>query len=141
MENNETEPYIDTDIIIRLLTSDDIRKQKASAALFDKVYNGKLILLAPTTVIADAVFVLSSPRLYNIPRKEIRDMLSSLIKIPNFKVENKQIVLDALDLYTSYNLDFGDSLLAACVGQTKRKAIYSYDHDFDRIEGIERKEP
>jgi len=140
MASNITDPWVDTDVIIRLLTSDDLKKQKASSSLFEKVEKGKLILSAPATVIADCVYILSSPRLYNLPRSKIRDLLTTLIHIPNFKVENKQSVLNGLDLYASTNLDFGDVYLIATALQSKDKIICSYDHDFDRAD-IKRVEP
>ncbi|MDO8451481.1 MAG: PIN domain-containing protein [bacterium] len=133
--------YVDTDVLMRFLTGDDVRKQKASADLFEDVARGKLILKAPDTVIADTVFVLSSPRLYNLPRTQIRDILTTLLRIPNFKVENKQSLLDALDLYAGSNLDFGDALLITFIRKSNDKKVYSYDHDFDRIPGITRIEP
>ncbi len=139
--NTIPDPYVDTDIIIRLITGDDPKKQEASAKLFQKVENGELILTTPDTAIADAVYVLSSPRLYHLPRTEIRDVLVSLLRYTDFKVENKQAVTSALDLYASTNLDFGDCLLATLTSQTEAKEIYSYDHDFDKIKGIVRIEP
>lgn len=142
MASNPPDPYVDTDIIIRLITHDDPKKQEAAAKLFEKVEDGELILTAPDTVIADAVFVLSSPRLYHLPRTEIRDVLVSLLRYTNFKVDNKQAVTSALELYASTNnLDFGDCLLATLTAQIEAKELYSYDHDFDKIKGIIRKEP
>ncbi|MDO8573536.1 MAG: PIN domain-containing protein [Candidatus Daviesbacteria bacterium] len=133
--------YIDTDVIIRLLTGDDEQKRKDAKALFERVEQGDLILYAPDTVIADAVFVLSSPNLYDLPRSQIRDLLQILLHYPNFKVENKQAVIKALDLYADKNIDFGDAMLAVLTLETPEKIIYSYDHDFDKISGIKRKEP
>ncbi len=141
MVSNTADPYVDTDILIRLFTSDDLKKQKKAAALFEKVEKGQITLLAPVTVIADAIYVLSSPRLYNLERTHIREILSPLIKLPNFKVDDKQAILAALDLYATTNLDFGDAFLISSAKQAKAKYIYSFDHDFDHIEGITRKEP
>ena len=133
--------YIDTDVIIRLLTGDEEQKRKDATALFERVAKGDLVLSAPDTVIADAVFVLSSPNLYDLPRTEIRDLLVVLLRCPNFKVENKQVVIKALDFYVMKNIDFGDAMLAVLTQQSEKKLIYSYDHDFDKIPGIKRKEP
>lgn len=135
------DPYVDTDVIIRLLTGDDEQKRKAATALFQQVAQGKLVLFAPDTVIADTVFVLSSPNIYHLPRTEVRDLLQALLRYPNFKVENKQIVTSALDIYAEKNMDFGDAMLAVLTKQSQDKLIYSYDHDFDKIVGIKRKEP
>lgn len=141
MANDPLGAFVDTDIIIRLLTGDDLKKQQAATKLFKKVENGSLSLFAPDTVIADTVFVLSSPRLYNLSRPNIRDLLSVLLRYPNFKVENKQTVITALDLYAESNIDFGDAMLAILVLNTDRKELYSYDHNFDKISNLKRLEP
>ena len=54
------DPFVDTDVILRLLTGDDPTKQQAARVLFEQVEKGVLTLAAPDTVIADAVFVLAS---------------------------------------------------------------------------------
>lgn len=141
MANKTPDPYVDTDVILRLITHDDPKKQEAAAKLFEKVENGDLVLSSPDTAIADAVFILTSPKWYNLSRIEIRDVLVSLLRYTNFKVDNKQAVITALDFYATTNFDFGDCILAALTLQTEAKEIYSYDHDFDKIEGITRKEP
>lgn len=135
------DPFIDTDVIIRLLTRDDLRKQERAAALFDAVESGNLTLVAPDTVIADAVFVLGSPRLYNLPRTEIQALLSTLLRLPGVKVHNKRALLQALELYASTNLDFGDAMIVAALRQADSHALYSYDHHFDSIGMLERREP
>lgn len=141
MAHNVVSAYVDTDVIVRLLTADDLKKQKASASLFEKASEGKIVLNAPITVVADTVFVLSSPRLYHLSRVQIRDMITPLLRIPNFKLDNKQIILNALDLYATAALDFGDALLIAFTQESEEKSIYSYDRDFDKIPNIKRLEP
>ncbi len=141
MENKIAQALVDTDVIIRLLTGDDLKKQQASAQLFEKVEQEKIILSAPDTVIADAIYVLSSPRLYDIPRAKIRDLLAPLLRLTHFKVDNKQTVLSALDFYTSSTIDFGDAMVAAMTLGSRTKSVYSYDHDYDKIPNITRLEP
>ena len=136
-----TQSFIDTDVIIRFLTGDDLEKQAAATHLFEQVENGNLVVLAPDTVIADAVYVLSSRRLYNIARSEIRELLTPLVRLPNFRVQNRLNVLRALDLYASNNLDFGDTFIIASMEQQNSTILYSYDTDFDRIQWIARREP
>ncbi len=136
-----TQPFIDTDVIIRFLTGDDLRKQAAATALFEQIEQGLLTVAAPDTVIADAVYVLSSPRLYHIARSEVRELLAPLVHLPHFRVQNKSCVLRALDLYAAANLDFGDTLIIASMEQQNSHVLYSYDTGFDRIQGITRQEP
>lgn len=131
--------FIDTDILIRLLTGDDLKKQAAAVLLFEKVEQKQLVLKAPETVIADCIYVLSSPRLYDLERDKIRDILMPLLRLTHFKITNKQIIQQAIEIFSNHNLDFSDAYLAVLVKQHKLP-IYSYDRDFDKI-GIKRIEP
>jgi uncharacterized protein len=136
-----TQPFIDTDVIIRFLTGDDLKKQAAAAALFEQIEQGLLTVLAPDTVIADAVFVLSSPHLYHIARNEVQELLAPLVHLSHFRVQNRYNVLRALELFASTKLDFGDTLIIATMEQQNSHILYSYDNDFDHIQGITRREP
>lgn len=136
-----TRGFVDTDILIRYLTGDDAKKQAAAAALFDQVSNGELVLMAPDTVISDAVFVLSSSKLYNLPRTQVRDLLVALLRNPNFKVQNHSLLVKSLVLYADCNVDFGDVVLIVSMQHSKSTIQYSFDHDFDQFNRIERREP
>ncbi len=130
-------PFVDTDIIIRLLTGDDPVKQAKAAALFEQVEQGQLLLAAPDTVIADAVFVLASPRLYHVARADVAALLTPLVQLTGFHVQNRRAVLAALSLYaTTSKLDFGDALIIATMQEAGAQILYSYDTHFDRIKGI-----
>jgi predicted nucleic acid-binding protein len=135
-------PYIDTSVIIRLLTGDDPEKQKRSQALFERVERAELTVAAPDTMIADAVFVLSSRRLYNLPREHVAALLTPLVRLAGFRVQNRRTVLMALQLYGSTKkLDFGDAMLAAAMRRSNADTIYSYDVDFERLSGLTRRAP
>jgi predicted nucleic acid-binding protein len=137
-----THPFVDTDVIIRLLTGDDLEKQSASLMLFEQIESGAMAAIAPITVIADATYVLTSRAIgYLLPRNEVADKLSVLVRIPNFQVQNRRAVLGALNLYGTTNLDFGDCFIIASMEQQGSQIVYSWDRGFDRIPGIERREP
>lgn len=136
-----TYPFVNADVIIRLLVGDDLEKQAAAADLFKKVEQGLLTVQAPDTVIADAIYVLASPRLYHVARNDIRDILATLITLPQFLLHNRENVLRALDIYASTKLDFGDALIIASMEQSGSHVLYSYDKDFDRIRSLTRQEP
>lgn len=136
-----TIPFVDTDVVIRLITGDDPVKQQAARALFKQVEAGLFELTAPITMIADAVYVLGSPRLYGLSRQAVASSLSTLVRIPAFRVQERQTVLRALSIYGSTNLDFGDAFILASMEADRSSILYSYDRGFDRIADIERREP
>jgi len=120
---------------------DDPVKQAASANLFERLERGQFSVAAPDTVIADAVYVLSSPKLYNKPREEVAGLLTALVRVPAFKVRNRRIVLRALAIYGTRNLDFGDATILAAMEAADAHEVYSFDEDFDRSPGVRRLEP
>lgn len=132
---------LDTDVIIRLVTGDDPGKRERAVALFERAAQGEEEVLIPVTAIADAVFVLTSPRLYGLARSVVADELVSLIALPGLQVEHFQRVLQALFIYGSMSIDFGDAYLAAFSIDVAAEAVCSFDSDFDRIAGIRRVEP
>jgi predicted nucleic acid-binding protein len=134
-------PLVDTDIIIRLLTGDDPRKQHQAALLFKRVEAGELILEAPSTVIADAVYVLASRQLYARSRTEVQELLTPIVRLAGFRLQNKRVVLRALEIYGTSNRGFGDAMIIALMEQRGAQQLYSYDRGFDAFPGITRLEP
>ncbi|CAN5824242.1 hypothetical protein BH23CHL2_BH23CHL2_08730 [soil metagenome] len=133
--------YINTDVIIRFLTGDDPHKQAAAAELFAQVEAREVSLDIVDTVIADAVFVLTSRRHYGMSRQETGMSLSTLVAAPGLVMRNKRAVLDALNLFSSSNLDFGDCMIVASMRSSDEARLYSYDREFDQFDDIERLEP
>jgi predicted nucleic acid-binding protein len=53
----------------------------------------------------------------------------------------RRFLADSLILYSQKNIDFMDAYNALFMKFHGLEKIYSYDRDFDSIEGIEREEP
>lgn len=135
------EPYLDTNIIIRLLTGDDPEKQERAKLLFERVERNELQVTAPLTVIADTVYVLSSAKFYNLSRSEIVALLRPLVRLPGFRIRHREMVLQALEVYAAHNFDFTDAVIYAAMLHTRTEIVYSFDEDFDHLPGIVRQEP
>ena len=136
-----SEAFVDMDILLRLLTGDDPVKEAATSSLMARVSAGDLTLRAPATVIADAVFVLGSRVNYGLPRDRVRELLVSLLSLPRFQVESRALLIRALDIYATTNVDFGDAMIVAMMRAEGAQSLYSYDHDFDKFGDISRLEP
>lgn len=134
-------PLIDTDVIVRLLTGDDIEKQQRARRLFKRIELGEESVIAPVTVIADCFYVLTSPSLYHLSKSEAVGLLRPILRLSHFRVANRRLVQRALDLCASVNLSFGDAYNAATMEQLGSETVYSFDRGFDRLRGIKRLEP
>lgn len=135
--------FVDTNIILRYLTSDDETKAEECYELFDQVRQGNTRLFSCEAVITEAVYVLSSRRLsYQLSRAEVRAHPLRILSLEGLTIPNKPIYIRALDIYVAHSqLDIEESIAVAYMERIGVMQIVSYDRDFDRIEGIERIEP
>ncbi len=134
--------FLDTNIFVRLLAADDEKKTDACFRLFQRIQRGEESVTTAEVIIAEVVYVLSSPSLYRLSHEEISSRLAPLLSLRSLKLRNKRTYLRALDLYATYpSLDFEDALSAAHMERQGISEIVTYDRDFDRLPGIKRIEP
>jgi predicted nucleic acid-binding protein len=133
--------FVDANIFIRYLASDDLDKAERCLLLFQRAQRGEIVLFTSEAVIAEVAYVLGSPARYQIPRPVVANSMQGLISIPGLRVDHKESVLQALDTWGNSRLDFEDCLSVEHVRRAELDGIYSYDRDFDRIPGIRRLEP
>lgn len=132
-------PAIDANIILRFLTNDDPQKAEACAVLLEKVESTDRHVWLPDLVLADVVWTLE--KYYRRSKDEIVELLVSLIALRGLHCSGKETVFRALRLYASHNIDWTDAFVAAQLLAHKTRTVYSYDRDFDRIDGLSRVEP
>ncbi len=134
-------PFLDTNVILRHLLNDDPAKSPACFALIQALEQGRLTAWTSHLVIAEAVFVLSSKRTYNLPREQIRDRLLPLIHLPGLKMPQKRLFDRVFELYSALPIDYVDCYHAALVEQRQEPEVYSYDAHFDQVGTLRRREP
>ncbi len=133
--------FLDTNIFLRYLTRDDPEKAERCFDLFQRVKAGSEAVTTSESVIAEVVFVLSSPKLYAVPRDRVRSLLVPILTLRGLRLPNRRLYLRALDLYADHEIDFEDALSVAHLERRKLTAILSYDRGFDRVAGVRREEP
>lgn len=136
-----TEPFIDTNIFLRHLLNDDPVASPACFELIRRIEQGTLAAWTSDLVIAELVWVLSSKRLYNFSREDIREVLLPIINLPGLELPRKRLYERIFELYVTLPLDYIDAYHAALAQQRGASEIYSYDADFDRVDGLTRREP
>ena len=118
---------IDANVILRYLLKDNKKFYKEAEALFDDVFSGKKKIWIMHSVIAEVVYVLL--KLYSVPRKEIAEVLTELVKIKGVNVQDKEVLLDAFKIFKNRNLDFVDCLLCA---YSKKYLVISFDKKLNK---------
>ena len=131
--------FIDTNIFLRYLTKDDPSKYDKCREIFKNATEGKIALVTSGMVIAELIWTLLS--YYKVAKADIVEKVSIIVSTENLYIPDKDIIADALVLYSRKNIDYIDAYNAIFMRYHGVDEIYSYDKDFDAIEGTKRAEP
>ena len=131
--------FLDTNILLRYLTRDDEEKARRALALLTRVERGEEKVMTSPLVILETVFTLQSR--YRVPRERIKELLEDIISLRGLQLLNKSLYYRTFDLYVDKNISFADAYNAAYMESRGVSEVYSWDTDFDGLEGIARFEP
>ncbi len=130
--------FIDTSVLLHYFTRDDEQKAQQVRNLLLRVERGEEKVMTSPLVIFETVLTLQS--FYQVPRPRIKDLVTSIISLRGLQLPGKNIYYHAFDLYITKNISFADAYNAAYMLAEQISSIYSWDTDFDNIEGIMRVE-
>ena len=131
--------FIDTNIFIRFLTNDIPDKASACEKIFREAEEKNESLFTTEMVIAEIIWVLES--YYELPKKEVQEMVEKILITPFLLCPQKDLILNALSLYSDKNIDYIDAYNASILREQGIKEVYSYDRHFDKIDWVGRIEP
>ena len=131
--------FVDTNIFLRFLTNDDLRKADACEEVFRKAIQGKIDLFTTELVIAEIIWVLES--YYGIDKNQIRGHIEKILNTRNLHCPNKEVILHALAAYAEHNVGYVDAYNAFLIKMAGSNELYSYDRHFDRFPWLKRIEP
>ena len=132
-------PFVDTNLFIRYLTEDDPVQTDSVEKLFKRVKEGNETAQTSVLVIVEIVWVMES--IFKKSKHEIKEMIQKIINTPNLLVENRDSLVQGLEIYAQKNIDFVDAYHAVFLKSAGESIIYSFNQDFDKIEWVERREP
>jgi predicted nucleic acid-binding protein len=132
-------PIIDANFILRFLTNDIPKQADRCTGLLKRIESGSEEVWLPDLVLADIVWTLE--KFYKQPKQRIQELLIPILELKGLRHNNKKISKLAFQLYVEKNIDWTDAFVAAQMITQKKCEIYSYDGDFDKVDGINRLEP
>ncbi|HRI47592.1 MAG TPA: PIN domain-containing protein [Ignavibacteriaceae bacterium] len=116
---------IDANIVLRYLLKDDITLHKKALSVLE---NNDLFV--PNEIVAEIVYVLE--KVYSIPKKEIAAVLCLFFLRENLSFLDLQLILNSLQIYMQYNIDYADALLVS-YKKTNSDEIFSFDKKLVKI--------
>lgn len=119
--------YIDTNVIIRLITNDVPELAQKAADMLEAVGSDEVVIL--DAVISEVCFVLEFNPVYKLPRSVIYDGLHAILD--SMGATRGNCTDAALDLYIRFpKLDYVDCLLHA-YGGGKKANVLTFDNDLN----------
>ena len=127
--------FVDTNVFLRFFVKDVETLYEKARSLFEKAESGKIRLETSELVIAEIVWVLES--FYGFTRKEIVDVLITLLSSRNLKIANSARISASIQFYVSGNMDFIDAYNIAYMKSKGLENIATFDlKHYKRVEGI-----
>ena len=127
--------HVDANLILRFLTGEPENHAEAAAEFFRQGESGKFAVRISPIVVAEVVFVLTG-KIYGCSREDVAVQLTQFLSNPAFKVVESEMLVKALELFKTCNVDFADAYLAADA-LVSGASVVSFDRDFTKFKGID----
>ena len=135
--NNPPKIFIETSVVIRFLTKDDLKKYEDCVALFRQIETGDIRPYTSNIVVMEIVFVLT--RLYKFSHNEVYLALQKFLKLRNLTLVEQTDTRQAVELWNKHHIKFGDCMIVAQI--PKGVTLVTYDSDFKLFDDIETRSP
>ena len=123
--------WVDANVLLRFLTGDPKDMAAKAAGLMLRAEQGEILLVVSPLTVAEVVWVLKSVYRYSLA--EITEVVVPLLSADGVFVEERELLIRALDLARDKNVDFADAVLALQAAR-RDEAVCTFDvTDFKKL--------
>jgi predicted nucleic acid-binding protein len=130
--------FLDTNILLRHICQGDAVRSPKASALISRIERGALAVQTSDVVVFEAVFTLQHS--YRFVRAAIAGALLPIIELPGVALPGKEQYRAVFELFVAGGLGFADCYHVVLMRRLGISEILSFDAEFDRIPGLERRE-
>lgn len=125
---------VDANVLLRFLTGEPKDLAERAARLMARAERGEFVLVLSPLVVAEMVWVLKS--VYRHTYEEIAQVLVPLLSAAGLEAEDREMMIEALELTWKRNVDFLDAVLSLQAVR-KGETICTFDKtDFKRLPAV-----
>jgi predicted nucleic acid-binding protein len=122
--------WVDANVVVRFLTGDPPEMAERAAKLMARAENGEVVLVLSSIVVAEVIWVLKS--FYRYPFEDIARVVIPLISADGVEAEDRELMVQAIELAQEKNVSFIDAFLALKAVRHE-ESVCSFDDDFKRL--------
>lgn len=124
--------FIESNILIRFFTKDDVEQAETAAALLQSAADGKVRLLCGPPVLFEVAWTLRSA--YRVPPDRVLAALQALFGLPGLKFTDAPVVGEALTASSLTGVEFADAYIAASARAAGCDAVATFNtKDFEKL--------
>ena len=121
---------LDTNIIIRFLTKDNLQLSNQAAEIIKKIEKREIRAKITEGVLAEIVYVIM--KIYKKDKQFTVDVLKKILNLKGIVNRDKKRLVNALNIFAEKNIDIIDAILtsrsAECLG------VLSFDRDLREVD-------
>jgi len=125
---------VDANVLLRFLTGEPKPMAERAARLMRQAERGEALLILSPLVVAEVVWVLKS--FYRRSYDEIVRVLVPLLSADGVETEDRELLIRALELARSKNVDFSDAVLALQANRHGDTVCTFDETDFKRLPAV-----
>jgi predicted nucleic-acid-binding protein len=125
-----TRLWVDANVLLRFLTGEPQDLADKAARLMGRAERREVVLVVSSLVIAEVIWVLKS--FYRNSLADIARVLVPLMSADGLEVEDRETLIQAVELARDENVDFVDAMLALQAAR-RDEPVCSFDRDFKRL--------
>lgn len=115
---------LDTNLYISFFVRRDEAQFLESTKLINQLDNEQISIFLPSLIVGEIFYILT--KLYSFEKSKVCESLQSLTNLPNLITENKEVLMLAIENYSTKNLDFADCYLLA-IQEIKNFNLITFD--------------
>jgi predicted nucleic acid-binding protein len=126
--------WVDANVLVRFLTGEPEPMAERAARLMRQAERGEAHLILTPLVVAEVVWTLKS--FYRRSYDEIVRVLVPLLSADGVETQDRELLIRALELTRSKNVDFSDAVLAL-QAERQGETVCTFDEsDFKRLPAV-----
>lgn len=120
----------------KALSQKEMDMKEAAQRIITNIYQGKESVLTTVVHLPEVVNILK----HGMPIDEVNEIIRGVFMLENVKIIDvtRDVYFAANELGDNLRLDANDALAVDVIKQNNLSEIYSFDEDFDKVEGIRR---
>ncbi len=126
---------LDTNVVIRYLTQDDVKQAAVATKLFEHTLSVELPGFVSLITLCEIAWVLAES--YDADKARIRAVIEGLLASKQIIVEEADLVWKALRAWGKSSADFSDALMGQALTARGCKRIVTFDKSAARLPGFE----